>query len=89
MSMVSSWRCASCYANWVTTNTANIRAAGAWPLDWLGPNKAVYCADFPVGARFREIEDGLEPGQFTRLGAVRWPDDEILFDNGERFALNP
>lgn len=62
--------------------------AGAGPLDWMGVSKAVYCADFSVGARFREIEDGLEPGQFTRLGAVRWPDNEIVFDNGERFALN-
>lgn len=62
--------------------------AGTGPLDWIGPGKAVFCADFSVGARFREIEDGLEPGQFTRLGAVRWPDNEIVFDNGERFALN-
>ena len=62
--------------------------AGAGPLDWMGVRKAVYCTDFSVGARCREIEDGLEPGHFTRLGAVRWPDNEIVFDNGERFALN-
>jgi hypothetical protein len=61
--------------------------ADAGPLDWMGQQRAVYCTDFSVGARFRELEDGLEPGQFTRLGAVRWPDNEIVFDNGERFEL--
>jgi hypothetical protein len=61
--------------------------AGSQPLDWLGASKRVYCADFSVGARFRELEDGHEPGQFTRLAAVRCPDNVVVFDNGERHDL--
>ncbi len=82
------------YWRWWDKGAANLYSrgepdlfSGAGPLDWMGDSKAVYCVDFSVGARFREITDGHEPGRFTRLGAVRWPDNEIAFDNGERFAL--
>ena len=55
----------------------------AGPADWLGPQKNVYCCDFSVGARFREIHDGFAPGTYTRLAALRWPERNLVFDNGE------
>jgi hypothetical protein len=61
--------------------------AGIDGRSWMGAQQQVYCVDFSVGARFREISDGIEPGRYTRLGALRWPDNELVFDNGERFAL--
>lgn len=61
--------------------------AGSRPVEWLGTSKRVYCTDFSVGARFKELEDGHEPGQFTRLAAVRWPENVVVFDNGERHDL--
>ncbi len=54
------------------------------PFDWLGPRANVYCIDYSVGARFREIHDGHLPGTFTRLAALRWPEREIVTENGER-----
>ena len=59
----------------------------AAPEQWLDARQKVFCTDFSVGARFREIHDGYAPGTFTRLAAVRWPEREVLFENGERRAL--
>ena len=59
----------------------------AGPFDWLGPRSNVYCVDFSVGARYREIYDGLQPGQFTRLAALRWPEHELVFEDGVRAPL--
>lgn len=59
------------------------------PADaWLGSARRVYCIDFSVGARYREIHDGFEPGTFTRLGAVRWPENELVLETGERRPLS-
>ncbi len=60
----------------------------AAPEQWLDGRQKVYCTDFSVGARFREIHDGYAPGTFTRLAAVRWPEQEVLFETGERRALS-
>ena len=54
------------------------------PFDWLGPRANVYCIDYSVGARFREIHDGHAPGTFTRLAALRWPERDVVTENGER-----
>ena len=55
--------------------------------DWLDSRRLVYCTDFSVGARFREIHDGFAPGTYTRLAAVRWPEREVVFETGERREL--
>jgi hypothetical protein len=62
--------------------------AGSETGDWLGPKQNVYCVDFSVGGRFRERQlaakrPSLEPIPFaSRLGAVRWPERDIVFDDG-------
>jgi hypothetical protein len=62
--------------------------AGSDTSDWLGPKRNVYCVDFSVGGRFRERQlraqrqtAGSVPFA-TRLGAVRWPERDIVFDDG-------
>jgi hypothetical protein len=54
---------------------------------WLGEAHRAFCLDFSVGARFAERLGW--PGQpfATRLGAVRWPERELLFDDGRGTAL--
>jgi hypothetical protein len=49
---------------------------------WLGPAGTAYCVDFCVGARFAERLG--RPGEpfSSRLGAVRWPEREVVFENG-------
>ncbi len=54
------------------------------PLDWLGPRKSAFCVDFSVGFRHRERELGEIHGKYGRLAALRWPERELIFDNGDR-----
>lgn len=56
---------------------------------WMGKHRNVFCVDFSVGGRYREraaVSAGLatsEPRRFTtRLGAVRWPEQTLVFDDG-------
>ncbi|MEZ5562168.1 MAG: metallophosphoesterase [Gammaproteobacteria bacterium] len=60
------------------------QAAGAW----LGPHANAFCVDFSVGVRYRERP--LAPGarHLGRLAAVRWPERELVFDDGEWLALS-
>lgn len=50
------------------------------PFDaWLGPQGNVMCVDWCAGLRWRERAAGAS--SFTgRLGALRWPEREIVFD---------
>lgn len=59
--------------------------AGSEPTDWLGPNRNVFCVDFSVGRRFRERELAYPEGSCAKLGALRWPECELVFDDGTRF----
>jgi hypothetical protein len=54
---------------------------------WLGPAASAYCVDFSVGVRYRERP--LAPGGafLGSLAAVRWPERELVFDDGERRPL--
>lgn len=46
---------------------------------WLGPHGNVMCIDWCAGLRWRERGEGIE--HFTgRLGALRWPEREVVFD---------
>ncbi|HEV7777187.1 MAG TPA: metallophosphoesterase [Luteibacter sp.] len=44
----------------------------------LGAHGNVYCIDYSVGRRFQERIKG--DGFQTRLGALRWPERELVFD---------
>jgi hypothetical protein len=57
---------------------------GIAPTSWLGPKGRVYCVDFSVGGRYRERLSGGE--RSTRLAALRWPERELVLDDGERVA---
>jgi hypothetical protein len=54
---------------------------------WLGPRDNAFCVDYSIGRRFLERERKLRPGSSTRLGALRWPERELVFDDGSRHAL--
>jgi hypothetical protein len=60
---------------------------GAAYDEWHGARRNVYCLDFGVGARYKERAAGVAAGFRTRLGAVRWPEREVVFDDGSRAAL--
>lgn len=61
--------------------------AGVPPQQWVGPLANAFCVDFSVGARHRERP--LAPGArfLGRLGAVRWPEGWLAFDDGEILPL--
>lgn len=61
--------------------------AGVPRNEWLGPRHNAFCIDFSVGVRYRER--ALKPGKpfIGRLGAVRWPERELVYDDGERLPL--
>lgn len=50
----------------------------AEPHEWLGPRGNVYCVDFSVAGRAKGHAEDV-----CRLGAVRWPEKQVIFDNGE------
>jgi hypothetical protein len=61
---------------------------GGVPVNaWLGPRGNAFCLDFAVGIRY--LERPLPPGAkfLGRLGAVRWPEQELVFEDGERLPL--
>ena len=65
--------------------------AGVAHNEWIGPRRNAFCVDFSVGVRYREralVPAGRLPGSFLgRLGAVRWPERELVYDDGERVEL--
>jgi hypothetical protein len=53
----------------------------------LGRNNAI-CIDYSVGSRGATRKLGRPGGPFTgRLAALRWPERELVFDDGERVAV--
>jgi hypothetical protein len=55
--------------------------------EWLGTSDSAFCIDFCVGARFAERRGWPTEPFRTRLGAVRWPERELLFDDGSGAGL--
>jgi len=53
----------------------------------FGARKNVFCVDFAVGARFSERAKGASDQFQCRLGVVRWPERELVMDNGVRMDL--
>lgn len=57
---------------------------GIDPLAWHGKNRNVYCVDYSVGARWRDRR--LTPQKTAsrfRLAALQWPENQVVFDNGD------
>ncbi|MEI8256493.1 MAG: metallophosphoesterase, partial [Deltaproteobacteria bacterium] len=58
----------------------------AGPTAWLRGHPSVgevaFCADYSVGLRFRERKAGRRSGFDGRLAALRWPEREVVFDEG-------
>ncbi len=55
----------------------------------LGRGDAM-CIDYSVGGRWFDRREGRPTGPFAgRLAALRWPERELVFDNGERRSLAP
>lgn len=60
---------------------------GYAPDEWLGPGRAM-CVDYSVGWRATERRNGKPNGPYAaRLAALRWPECELVFDDGERRAV--
>lgn len=57
------------------------------PYEWMGPRHNVFCIDYSAGGRYAERARGGAPPWQTRLAALRWPDCELVFDDGERRRL--
>lgn len=62
--------------------------AGHPPHAWMGASRNVFCVDFSIGGRHTERARGTTPFR-TRLAAVRWPERELVFDDGETRAMVP
>lgn len=53
---------------------------------WLGAKHSVFCVDFSIGARFMERNGNKPEFSMGRLAALRFPENEIMFENGETVA---
>ena len=56
------------------------------PYEWMGPRRNVFCLDYAVGGRYVERARGGQPPFTCRLAAMRWPERELVFDDGEQIA---
>lgn len=54
---------------------------------WLGARDSAFCIDYSVGARYAERLNWPGEPFVSRLGAVRWPERELLFDDGSGAEL--
>ena len=50
----------------------------------MGPALDVFCVDYAVGGRYVERARGANAPFVSRLAAMRWPERELVFDDGER-----
>ena len=51
------------------------------PLAWHGRRNNVFCVDYSVGARAQARTSG-RPQAHLKLGALRWPERHVVFDDG-------
>lgn len=59
---------------------------GARYNEWQGARGNVFCVDFSIGGRYRERARDVEHFT-THLAAVRWPEREVVFEDGLRSPL--
>lgn len=60
--------------------------AGIEAHHWMGKRNNVYCVDFSVGARAGQ-RAANEDIMVCSLAAVRWPEAEVMHDDGRRVVL--
>ena len=58
------------------------------PGRWFGKRNNVYCIDFSVGAR-PSLRAGKKNVNAGRLSALRFPECELVHDDGERLVVMP
>ena len=82
------------YWRWASPDSAALYSRGERDLfagvalnEWVGPRRNAFCLDFSVGVRYRERPLRSGKAYRGRLGAVRWPERELVFDDGERLPL--
>jgi len=82
------------YWRWASPDSARLYSRGERDLfagvamnEWVGPRRNAFCVDFSVGVRYRERHLPRSRPFRGRLGAVRWPEQELVFDDGERLRL--
>lgn len=51
---------------------------------WLGPRGNAFCIDHCVGLRYTERAAGVSDHFQGRLSAMRWPERELVMDDGRR-----
>ena len=56
------------------------------PLHWHGLKRNVFCVDFSVGGRWSARNSAARDPAHFKLAALRWPENELLFDDGQRLA---
>ena len=56
------------------------------PTAWHGLRHNVFCVDFSVGARWTARLAGKSPEEDFKLAAMRWPERELVLDDGSRHA---
>lgn len=54
-------------------------------FSWHGNKNNVFCVDYSVGGRFLERNMNWNVGEKTALAALRWPENEILLENGQKY----
>ena len=59
---------------------------GTTPLSWHGQRNNVFCVDYSVGARWLNRLRGEDPGERSKLAAMRWPERVLVFDDGTQAA---
>ena len=57
--------------------------------DWLGAGRRAFCADFSIGARFVERQQGVTEGFKSRLAALRWPEAVLMMESGRSLQTHP
>jgi hypothetical protein len=50
---------------------------------WHGLRRNVFCVDYSVGGRWISRRNGKPPLSAFRLAAMRWPERELVFDDGQ------
>lgn len=59
---------------------------GIAPLAWHGKRRNVFCVDFSVGGRWSSKKIPNTPASHFKLAALHWPENQLVFDDGQRFA---
>lgn len=75
--------------NEMPKTTENDVFEGIAPLEWHGAKGNVYCVDYSVGGRFVERNKGIELGSNTKLAALRWPERELVLEDGQVLQTMP